>query len=346
LNSHDLTLAAFQGNAEKIPFNPFIMHLAATLVGADYSHDYCQHAETLASAQIKCAEFFGIDHVNVSTDAYHEASAWGVEVDWEGNTPDGKTFLNIEEFDQIETPDLASDPRIIDRVKGVQLLKEQTHGNQCVFGWIEAPFAELCCLFGITNVFLMARHPDWEKHVRKIIDRIVPIQLEFAQMQIEAGADVIGAGDSIISQIGPRWYQQCSVDSTQNLFTDIKRQVPVLYHICGDNSIIDSQGRDMLQLIGSTGANAFDFDMQVNLKIAREKIGPTACIRGNTNTQILGNPDYSIEQVIEEIKNTMQLGLSIQPYMYAAGCEWPWIPRDMAIRNLTAAKTICENFGR
>ena len=36
--------------------------------------------QILADAQIKCSEFFGINHVNVSTDAYREASAWGVEM--------------------------------------------------------------------------------------------------------------------------------------------------------------------------------------------------------------------------------------------------------------------------
>ncbi len=94
MNSHDLTLAAFKGTAEKIPFNPFIMHFAASFINADYSNDYCQHADTLATGQIKCAEHFGVDHVNVSTDAFHEASAWGVEMNWSGNTPDGKTYLN------------------------------------------------------------------------------------------------------------------------------------------------------------------------------------------------------------------------------------------------------------
>ena len=105
-------------------------------------------------------------------DAFHEASAWGVEIDWSGNTPDGKTYLNPETFDQVETPDLNADPRILDRVEGVRLLKERTNGTQCVFGWIEAPFAELCCLFGITPVFLMARHSDWDTRIKQYIDRI------------------------------------------------------------------------------------------------------------------------------------------------------------------------------
>jgi hypothetical protein len=70
MNSKDLTFSAIKGVPEKIPFNPFIMHLAASLMNVDYNHDYCQNPTILAKAQIKCSDFFGIDHVNVSTDAY------------------------------------------------------------------------------------------------------------------------------------------------------------------------------------------------------------------------------------------------------------------------------------
>ena len=99
MNSRDLTLAAIEGTPERVPFNPFIMHLAATIEGIDYSQVYCQDAEALALAQIKCAKTFGIDHVNVSTDAYREASAWGVEVSFSGHTPVAAKELSFQDFD-------------------------------------------------------------------------------------------------------------------------------------------------------------------------------------------------------------------------------------------------------
>ena len=37
MNSRDLTLSAIDGIPEKIPFNPFIMHLAAVFADIDYS---------------------------------------------------------------------------------------------------------------------------------------------------------------------------------------------------------------------------------------------------------------------------------------------------------------------
>ena len=39
MNSRELTLSAIKGIPEKVPFNPFIMHLAASLADVDYNQD-------------------------------------------------------------------------------------------------------------------------------------------------------------------------------------------------------------------------------------------------------------------------------------------------------------------
>ncbi|MFX1380564.1 MAG: uroporphyrinogen decarboxylase family protein [Promethearchaeota archaeon] len=345
MNSLELTLSAIKGIPEKIPFNPFIMHLAASLIHVSYNHDYCKKPELLAKGQIKCAEFFGIDHVNVSTDAYREASAWGVEIDWNSHTPVAKRNIEIDNFDSIETPELLEHPRINNRVRAVNLLSKEVGDKLCIIGWIEAPFAEICCLFGLVNVLLQCKYSDWVERIKKLIKRIIPIQKEFANLQIEAGAHIIGAGDSAISQIGPMRYEKCCLDATRNLFDDIQKKVPILYHVCGDNSVVDPNGRDMLQLISSTNASIVDLDYQVDLEIAKEKIGSKNCIRGNTNTQILGSASFSSSRIIEEIIKTIETGKPGGFYQFSSGCEWPWLPIEMASRNLGIAKALIEKLG-
>jgi uroporphyrinogen decarboxylase len=337
MNSRDLTFAAIDGEAERVPFNPFIMHLAASIDNIDYCNVYCQNAEVLANAQIRCAKTFGIDHVNVSTDAYREASAWGLETDFSGHTPVASGELSIDVFDTLEEPDLNAAPRIQNRIDGVRFLEKQVGGEQCIVGWIEAPFAEICCLFGLISISKLARDPDWEKRIKGLIDRVLPIQLEFAKLQIEAGADIIGAGDSAISQIGPKRYEDACLNATQSLFRSIQNQAPVLYHTCGDNSVVDKDGRDMLKLIANSGASILDIDYQVNLKMAKNKIGDKICIRGNTRTDILGSRVYAPDIVLREIMQTIEDGKPNGRYMYAAGCEWPWEPLDVASRNLGIA---------
>lgn len=346
MNSLELTMSAIKGVPERVPFNPFVMHLAASLAKVDYSREYCQKPDVLVDSMIKCAEFFGIDHVHVSTDAYIEANAWGVEVDFDIHTPVAKSYLNIDEFDSIERPDILENERILNRVKAVNMLKKKTEGTQCVMGWIEAPINGINSLFGMLEVMLLYGEPDWRKKIKNLVDRTLPVYKEFAKLQIEAGADIIGCGDSAASQIGPMRYEMCFLESTRSLINYIQKDVPVLYHTCGNNSIIDKEGRDMIKLISSTNAAIIDFDYQVDLKIAKTKVGKNNSLRGNTNTTILGDPSYTSVDVVNEISKTIEFGKPGGMYMYAAGCEWPWEPLDLAIRNLSIAKALIEKTGR
>ncbi|MHA1266873.1 MAG: uroporphyrinogen decarboxylase family protein [Candidatus Helarchaeota archaeon] len=346
MNSRELTITAIKGVPECIPFNPFIMHLAASLIDVRYSEHYCRDPAVLAKAQIQCARKFGIDHVNVSTDAFREASAWGVEIDFTGHTPIAKpkTYLNWREFLSLETPDLQEAPRILERIEAVRLLRTNAP-DLCVIGWIEAPFAELCSLFEMTEVFKIWLQQDWKAIFTRLLERILPVQYEFAKLQIEAGADIIGAGDSAISQIGPRWYKLTSLKPTRELFYRIQKKVPVLYHTCGDNSRVDSEGNDMLRLICSTGASILDIDYQVDMKLAKEKVGEHLCIRGNTDTRLLASSIFSIDKISGAIIKTIQAGKPGGRYMYAAGCEWPWDPLPLATTSLALAKKLTEKLG-
>lgn len=345
MDSRELTLTAIEGIPDRVPFNPFIMHLAAAVDGIDYSNVYCKNAAVLAEAQMRFADSFGIDHVHVSTDAYREASAWGVEVDFSGHTPVPKKHLTMDDFDSVEEPDLNSAIRIQNRIEAVRLLSGKVGSKQCVVGWIEAPFAEICCLFGLMEVLKMARYEDWNERVSSLISRIMSIQKEFAEMQIEAGADVIGAGDSAVSQIGPKRFEEACLESTQGLFSEIRKRVPVLYHVCGNSSAIDKDGRDMLKLVADSGSSILDIDYQVDLHAAKQKVGQSVCLRGNTNTALLGDRAYSSAEVTSKIVECVEAGKPGGRYMYSAGCEWPWEPLELATNNLRIAKKLVDREG-
>jgi uroporphyrinogen decarboxylase len=345
-NSYDLFFDTLNGTAEKVPFCPFLLHLAAFVTDIDFMKEYAQNAEKNAEAQIRATDFLGIDCLMVGSDGFREANAWGVQMNWGGNTPDGENFLDVDTFDSIETPDVLESPRLVTAIKTVKLMKEKVGNTKPVLGWIEAPFAELSAIFGMINVMKLARRKQSEDLVHKLLDRIIPFQKEFAKLQIEAGADVIGAGDSAISQIGPRRYKSYTWEATQKLFRDIKREVPLLYHVCGDNSGVDRDGNDMLQLIADTDCDILDIDFQIDMKTAKEKIGKKTVLRGNVNTQILGSDQYSIDEVRDEVVKIINAGKPGGKFMFAAGCEWPWSPLSLALRNMGLAKGINETLGK
>jgi uroporphyrinogen-III decarboxylase len=348
MNPRDLSFAAIEGTPPEIPFNPIVMHLAAAVIDADFSRVYSEKPEVMVDGQVKCAKFFGIHHVHAMSDAFREASAWGVKLYLDGHTPVAADngSLDWRTFDSVETPDLQAWPRTKQRLDAIKLFRQKAP-DQCIVGWIEAPFAELCSIFSMIDVVKICGHKDWLYIYKRLLKRIIPVQLEFAKLQIEAGADIIGAGDSAISQIGPRRFKQATLDETCYLFKEIhKLGAKSIYHCCGDNSVVDKDGNDMLQLIASTGASVIDIDTQVDLALAKKKVGERTCVRGNTNTTLLGDASARIEDVAKAVWMSIDDGKPGGRYWYAAGCEWPWAPRDMAVRNMAAAKALVERLGK
>jgi uroporphyrinogen-III decarboxylase len=347
MKGRDLFFATLKGNAEEIPFDPLLMHLVASLNNIDYSNHYCENSTSIADAQIKTARFFGLNHIHACTDAYREASAWGVEVDLSAHTPMAKsgTFLSYRDFEQQETPELLDFFRIRTRIDAIKQMRAKAP-DLCVMGWIEAPFAELCSLFDMITVMKYFFLKENQLLIQEIVKRVVQVQLEFARLQIEAGADIIGVGDAAISQIGPKNYQYLTHLATKSLFSEIKKKVPMLYHTCGDNTGIDRQGRNMLQLIIETDPDILDIDYQVNLEHILSQYGDRLCIRGNTNTTMLGDYTQPIDRIVNTITQEINIGKGEKRYIYAAGCEWPWAPLELSIRNLSIAKTLVEQNGK
>ena len=60
---------------------------------------------------------------------------------------------------------------------------------------------------------------------------------------------------------------------------------------------------------------------------------------------IFGDPSYSTQDIVNEVSKTIKAGKPEGQYMYALGCEVPWEPLDLAIRNLSIAKAITEKMG-
>ncbi|MFX1332666.1 MAG: uroporphyrinogen decarboxylase family protein, partial [Promethearchaeota archaeon] len=99
------------------------------------------------------------------------------------------------------------------------------------------------------------------------------------------------------------------------------------------------------ELVTDSGTSVLDIDYQVDMATAKEKIGDRVCLRGNTNTSILGNNMYTASQVKKMIAETIEAGKPGGKYMFSAGCEWPWEPLDLALRDLQIAGNLVKKLG-
>ena len=210
MNSRERTINFIKNKpVDRIPFHPIIMRFAANYAGVKYS-DFCLDYKTKCDAMIKCAEDFGVDWVTVMSDPYAEASGYGMEFDYpDYDLPKPKAHLiqNVkEDVKKLKIVDIDKCPRLIGRVHEIEYYKKVTGDKYFVVGWVEGPLGEYADIRGFGESCLDLF--DFPDEVDRATDIIVENSIRLITAQIEAGADCIGIGDAVCSQINPRMYRK------------------------------------------------------------------------------------------------------------------------------------------
>ncbi len=157
------------------------------------------------------------------------------------------------------------------------------------------------------------------------------VGVAFARAQVEAGADIIGLGDAVCSQISPRMYRQFGLPYEQRIFAAVRDMGAVgRLHICGNTTHLLP---DMLR----SGAQIIDLDWMVDLEQASRIFNNQVAICGNFDpvaVMLQGTPESVRMSVLEcLIKGGSRL-------FSGAGCE---IPDKTPTENLLAQyRALCE----
>jgi MtaA/CmuA family methyltransferase len=199
-----------------------------------------------------------------------------------------------------------------DRLEAVALFKRKAGGQIPVMGWVEGALAEAADLRGVSQIMMdLYDCPEW---LEQLLEFCCLLEIEFARAQVKAGADLIGLGDAVASQIGPTAYRRFALPYEKRIFAAVHEMGALCrLHICGDTTAI-------VQDMAVSGADIIDVDWMVDMKRASEIFGPKAAICGNqdpTAVMLLGTPEQVKEKVRECIERGGPRSLSM------AGCEIP-----------------------
>jgi MtaA/CmuA family methyltransferase len=199
-----------------------------------------------------------------------------------------------------------------DRVAAVQEFRRQAGGKVPIMGWVEGALAEAADLRGVGALLVdLYDRPEW---VRDLLDMCVEVEIAFARAQVRAGADIIGLGDAIASQVAPKMYRLYALPYEQRIFGAVHEMGALArLHICGNTTRILA---DMVQ----SGADIIDIDWMVDMRSAVAVFGDRAAVCGNFDpvaVMLNGTP----EQVHDAVtSNGVDGGVR---WISAAGCEIP-----------------------
>jgi uroporphyrinogen decarboxylase len=279
------------GAVDRAPFHPIIMRWAAHYAGIKY-RDFCTDYRAKCEAMIRCADDFDLDWVTVMSDAYCEASAFGLQIEYpENGLPKdvGGHLPDLEAAARLKPYRPREQSRCMNRIHEVAEFKRRVGETYFIVGWVEGPVAEYADVRGVTAAAM--DFMDDPETVGKAMDVIVESSLEFITLQVKAGAHCIGIGDAFCSQIGPELYQQLAFDRERRMVDHIHSLGALAkLHICGNTHSI------MPGMI-ATGADIIDVDHLVpsmepfshllgHRQVFSGKTDPVSLIQEGTPAQI------------------------------------------------------------
>ncbi|MBU0641537.1 MAG: uroporphyrinogen decarboxylase family protein [Planctomycetes bacterium] len=306
-----------------LPRTPILMQYAAEYVGSDYAH-FAADYRVLVAANVACARDFGIDQLSCISDPYREAQGFGAQIEYVKDGVPRSTHPLAESRDLrlLTRPDPLSSPRMRDRVQAVEAYRAQFGGEYSILGWVEGPAAEAADLRGVQRFLVdLLREKTF---AGELMDLCVDVGIEFARAQARAGADTIGIGDALASQVSPRTYESLIQPREKRLSEAIRQMgVYVKLHICGDIT-------HLLPGLAGLPIDIIDVDHMVCMSAVRAELGRQVVITGNIDPVggILAGTPVSIRAAIANAY--AQVG---NPYMVNAGCE---IPSRTPAENLQA----------
>jgi len=299
---------------DRIPNLCIVMGFGADFAGESL-RNFLLDYKVLCKANIEIAKEFDLDILQAISDPYREAEGFGAVVEYpDYDQPHCKVKLlqNLDDVENLVVPKPLEHARMVDRINAVKFMSENYGHEYPVMGWVEGAFAEAADLRGVSE--LMMDIFDKPDKVKILAEKCVESAILFARAQVDAGADIIGVGDAVVSLLGPDIYKDLVFDTHKAIFSAIKDMGVVgRLHICGDTSPIFDQ-------LSNTGADIIDVDWMSDFEKAAQAYAGKASPCGNFDpvSVLLNGDEKSIKESIEHI-----VSVGGDKSFVMAGCEVP-----------------------
>ena len=277
------TRAAVRGEVyDRLPVQPMLITFAAHHACVPFG-ECCRDGRKLAAAQLQTMRDFDLDILLTCSDPAREVVDMAGEesVRWFADQPPAidETRAALREKTTLKTlrrPEPARRGRMHDRVQSIEIMRAEAGPGAVVVGWVEGALALAAELRGINAIMMdMVDDPGF---VEEVMDLAAEVAIEFAEVQVAAGADSIGMSDAAASLMGPPFYRDLLWPRQQRILSAIRGMGAMTrLHMCGRTD-------DLLEEMGRLPVDVYELDFMTHLGRARETLGPGRCICGNIPT--------------------------------------------------------------
>lgn len=315
MNGKELITRAFRNESlERVPWVPYTGVQIANLKGYT-AQEILQDGDKLLECLLESNRQYSPDGQPVVFDLQVEAEVLGCSLLWAENSPPTVSSHPLSETSEIPTVlPSKEDGRIGLILDVMRRFGSQVGETTALYGLVCGPFTLASHLRG-TNIF-MDMYDDPE-YVDRLLAYTTDIACRMADYYIEAGMDVIGAVDPLVSQISPDSFQRFLSGPYSNFFTHVRDQkVFSSFFVCGDAT-------KNLEVMSQSGPDCLSIDENIDLVKAKEITDRyDIVISGNlqlTVVMLLGNQKDNQKAAIEKIDL-----IGNRNFILAPGCDIPF----------------------
>jgi uroporphyrinogen decarboxylase len=254
---------------------------------------------------LQCHRRYGMDGIIMFSDILTPLPTLGIDFDVvKGTGPVISTLIRTEDH-VASLPDHWDFDATLPFIREIltTLSKEAEQANTSLIGFVGAPFT--LAAYTIegksskhlmeTKKLMMSDDTGDNKAMSLFLDKLANMIGDYACHQIECGAQVIQVFESWAHHISPRYFEQFAKPAAKKAIRIIKEKhpnVPVIYFANGGSSYLELQ-KDM-------GCDMIAVDWAVDMRTARNALGPDVPISGNLDPTILFGTKSQIEEAVRE----------------------------------------------
>jgi uroporphyrinogen decarboxylase len=315
MNGKELIIKAFQGKAtERAPWVPYTGVQIANLKGYD-AQEVLQDGEKLLECLLESNKQYTPDGQPVVFDLQIEAEILGCDLLWAKDSP--PTVRNHPLADTKEIPGKIpskSEGRIPMVLDVMNKMKAAVGDTTALYGLVCGPFT-LASHLRSTNIF-MDMYDD-EEYVKKLMAYATDVSIAVADYYIEAGMDIIGSVDPLVSQISPDMFTQFMATDYKRFFDHVRSKgVYSSFFVCGDAT-------KNLEAMALTGPDCLSIDENIDIVEAKK-------VTEAHNILISGNMQLTVVMLLGNQKDCQKAAIDLMDkmgtkgFILAPGCDIPF----------------------
>jgi len=329
---------------QEVPAVPWVPYAGvhAGLLKNYTAIEVLQDADKLFESLMAVNEIYDPDGQPIVFDLQVEAEILGCDLRWADNLPPTVMTHPLQGTDQVPdhvfTKDEGRIPIVLDVTRR---MKEAVGDHTALYGLITGPLTLASHLQGTEIYTFMVRKPE---RVHPLVNYCTEVAIQMAGFYLDAGVDVVGIVDPVISQISPKHFNAFFGEPYTRMFDYIREKGALSsFFVCGDAT-------KNIEAMCETGPDSIAVDENVSMHAAKE-------ITDRYNITLGGNIPLSTEMLMGTQQSNMKWvvdfldSIDHHNLILAPGCDMPYdtpientVAVLQAVRDLDSSRKMIANY--